>query len=189
MKNCSTRLTHKIKGYFEASVWAERLVGMSGCVIASACLMFVMTDLAHGGPGPGDSDWPTYMHDNARSGVTPAGVDLPLTRQWVYKSPAIPKPAWSDPHEVVLGSRFETPRVKFDDVFHVAAVRNAVYFGSSVDNKVYCMDARSGKIRWIFFTGGFACIPYAIIHVFGKKPFQQLDSETGAASHDTPPEQ
>ena len=28
-------------------------------------------------------DWPTYMHDNARSGVTAEHVGAPLSEQWV----------------------------------------------------------------------------------------------------------
>jgi outer membrane protein assembly factor BamB len=44
--------------------------------------------------------------------------------------------------------------VNFDDAFQVTAVGNVVYFGSSVDNKVYALDAAMGQEHWSFFTGG-----------------------------------
>jgi outer membrane protein assembly factor BamB len=44
--------------------------------------------------------------------------------------------------------------VGFDDAFQVAAAGDAVYFGSSVDDKVHALDAATGHERWSFFTGG-----------------------------------
>ena len=51
-------------------------------------------------------DWPTYMHDNARSGVATNSVDMPLTEQWVYHAPAEPRPAWTDlkPSAILIGT-------------------------------------------------------------------------------------
>ena len=40
-------------------------------------------------------DWPTYMHDNARSGVTSDTLLMDeLNENWVYISPAPPQVAW-----------------------------------------------------------------------------------------------
>ena len=55
---------------------------------------------------------------------------------------------------VTVDSFRELPKVKFDDAFHVAVAGDAVYFGSSVDNKIYSLEAATGKLRWVFFTGG-----------------------------------
>jgi len=44
--------------------------------------------------------------------------------------------------------------VIFDDAFQVAVAGDTVYFGSSVDNKVYALDAATGGQRWSFFTDG-----------------------------------
>jgi outer membrane protein assembly factor BamB len=95
-------------------------------------------------------DWPTFMHDNARSGVTAERLDLPLTEQWVYHAPAPPKPAWPDPQPDFN----ELPKVKFDDALYTVAVGSTVFFGSSVDNQVYALDAATAAVRWTFFTGG-----------------------------------
>lgn len=91
-------------------------------------------------------DWPTYHHDNARSGVTSENLRFPLHEQWVFSSHP-PRPAWTKPVK-------ETPRVRFDEAYHVAVADGSVYFGSSADDQVYCLDVQTGEIRWTQFTGG-----------------------------------
>jgi len=102
------------------------------------------------------SDWPTYQHDNQRSGVTDDRLDLPLEEAWRWTSGRAPQPAWPDPAPADFWHYKENlvPRVTFDRAFHVAAVGNTVYFGSSVNDKVYALDAATGEERWSFFTGG-----------------------------------
>ncbi len=100
------------------------------------------------------ADWPTYRHDNARTGCTGESVVAPLTMQWVYTSLYPPRPAWSAPAKRPREGVTMLHRVNFDDAFHVVIVDNVVYFGSSVDNKVYALDAVTGEEHWSFFTGG-----------------------------------
>ena len=78
-------------------------------------------------------DWPTYMHDNARSGVTANAVQLPLKEQWFYSAPQAPRPAWPPPQ---VGWT-ELPKVDFDDAFYTVADKETVYFGSSVDQHIH----------------------------------------------------
>ena len=101
-------------------------------------------------------DWPTYQHDNQRSAVTSENLQLPLGEQWQYTSNQTPQPAWPDPALTDYWHR-ETnikPRVIFDRACHVVAAGDEIYFGSSANDKVYCLDASSGNERWSFFTGG-----------------------------------
>ena len=42
----------------------------------------------------------------------------------------------------------------YDPVFHVVAVGDAVYFGSSVDDAVRCIDVKTARQRWIAYTDG-----------------------------------
>jgi outer membrane protein assembly factor BamB len=102
----------------------------------------------------GAEDWPTYRHDAARSGVTSQKLQLPLETAWSFRSRSAPAPAWGDPKPEPVEGFLEGRRIHFDDVFQVAADAAAVYFGSSADNKVYCLDAASGQIRWTKITGG-----------------------------------
>jgi len=101
-------------------------------------------------------DWPTYRHDVARSGTTTESVRPPLTESWVFKAAHAPRPAWGDPNPRPRGGHGfrELRRVHFDDVFQVVAADGAVYFGSSTDNKVYCLDGSTGEVRWTKITGG-----------------------------------
>lgn len=101
-------------------------------------------------------DWSTYQHDNRRSGVTSEQLKLPLHKQWKYTSRHKPQQAWQPPAKQDFWHRIDKlrARAKYDSAFHVVAVRDAVYFSSSADDKIYCLDASSGKERWYFFTEG-----------------------------------
>lgn len=101
-------------------------------------------------------DWLTYQHDNHRSGVTREKIDLPLFENWRYQAETVPQPAWPDPAKTDYWHREANlkPRVIFDRAFHVVGAGEAIYFGSSANDKVYCLDANSGTERWSFFTSG-----------------------------------
>ncbi len=99
-------------------------------------------------------DWSTYAHDNARSAVTSGALRLPLTRAWQYRSRVRPRPAWDEPATWDGWNKVHDlrNRVDFDKAMHVAVTADSVYFGSSVDGRVYCLDASTGQARWAFFT-------------------------------------
>ena len=99
-------------------------------------------------------DWPTYRHDIARTGISAETIAAPLSLEWVFSPLHAPSHAWGDPQPKVVEGNLELPRMRFDDVFHVAAVGDGIYFASSSDNKIYCLDANNGQIRWEFFTDG-----------------------------------
>jgi len=120
---------------------------------ASCFAFLVVTTLSVAAAASG---WPTYQHDNQRSGVTPDRLDLPLEEAWKWTSGRAPQPAWPDPAPADFwhNKRNLVPRVTFDRAFHVVAVGSAIYFGSSANDKVYALDADTGEERWSFFTGG-----------------------------------
>jgi len=100
------------------------------------------------------SDWPTYMRDRTRVGYTDETLPVPLHAQWVIDSPVPPRRAWPGPEGRVIEGLKLKHRVRFDDAFHVAVARGSVFFGSSVDNAVHCVNASTGEEIWSYVTGG-----------------------------------
>lgn len=101
-------------------------------------------------------EWPTYMKDAQRSGVTNENIQMPLHLQWEYAARHKPRPAWPAPAITDYWHREANlkPRVIFDRTNHVVTNKGLLYFASSADDKVYCLDSRTGKERWAFYTGG-----------------------------------
>lgn len=114
----------------------------------------------------GAAEWPTYRQDGQRSGVTEARLPADLAPRWRFEPAHAPKPAWPMPGE-------ETPRMHSDRAFHTVVAENTVFFGSSVDDQLYALDADSGDIRWRFFAGG--PIRFAPTHDQGRLYFGSDD--------------
>ncbi len=101
----------------------------------------------------GAADWPAFRHDNRRSGCSPERIDpTRLTVAWRRRSVQPPQPAWPAParwdayHNI---RRLKSMR-NYDAVFHPVIVRDSLWFASSADNTVYCLDTLSGCLRWRF---------------------------------------
>ncbi len=101
-------------------------------------------------------DWPTYQHDIARSGMTSEQPQLPLAEAWSHRSAVPPQPAWDEPATWDGWNKvFRLKnRVAFDKALHVIVVGDTVYYGSSVDDQIYAVDAKTRDIRWRFYTEG-----------------------------------
>ena len=102
------------------------------------------------------ADWPTYQHDYARSGVAAESLLAPFTDGWVHRSKHAPRPAWRgeakwDGWNKVYNLK---SRQIFDYAYHPVIVDGLLYYGSSADDKIYCLDAATGEQRWTFFTEG-----------------------------------
>ena len=95
-------------------------------------------------------DWPTYMHDGSRVGVTDEAARGPLSEHWMHRAPAPPRPAWPAPQT----GWTELPKVDFDNASYAVADADTVYFGSSSESSVFAIDAATGKTRWKFHTSG-----------------------------------
>ena len=102
-------------------------------------------------------DWPTYMHDNARSGVTGESLDLLDLDNlaWVYVAPTPPQRAWSNgPPWDAWSRKGAVPMRDFDAAIFVTVANDEVYLGSSVTNSVHCLDAFTGQQKWFYHTNG-----------------------------------
>jgi len=101
-------------------------------------------------------DWPTYRHDSRRSGETSVELVLPLALQWTYRSRHPPRPAWPPPaRQNFWAGKTDLPaRVTFDHAFHVVSDGDRIYFGSSADGLIRCLDASTGRELWSHATEG-----------------------------------
>ena len=101
-------------------------------------------------------NWPTYQQNASRSCISQENLNTPLHLQWKYQASIAPKPAWADPAKTDYWHREANlkPRVIYDKAYHVISVDNKVYFGSSAEDKIYCLDANSGEEIWSYFTSG-----------------------------------
>ena len=102
-------------------------------------LVLILIGIVNNGPA---EDWATYRGDATRSGYTEETIPNGLTLRWVYRSQHAPRPAWPT-----------SGRIDFDLVFQPIIMGDLVLFGSSVDDQVRAIDAKTGEIRWTFFTG------------------------------------
>jgi outer membrane protein assembly factor BamB len=103
-----------------------------------SCVLFVATVLDHAAA----ADWPMFRADASRSGYTSEKIPNRLELAWEFRSPHRPRPAWPT-----------SERIQFDRAFQPIVMGERIIFGSSADDKVYALDARSGHVLWEFFTG------------------------------------
>ncbi|MBI2438643.1 MAG: PQQ-binding-like beta-propeller repeat protein, partial [Lentisphaerae bacterium] len=97
--------------------------------------------------GGSTSDWPAYRHDNRRSGMTEETLSLPLSPAWRYVCPQPPAPAWP------LSLR-KAHLMDFDYAAAPVVAGGLLVFGSSADDTVRALDARTGAERWHFISDG-----------------------------------
>lgn len=110
-------------------------------------IMFFICAVASG------DDWPTWQHDNRRTGASPEELAVSrLASAWEWRSPVPPVTAWHGPAKWdAYAYHRNLPSMRsYDNAFHVIAVGDSVWFGSSVDDSLYCLDAASGKQRWTY---------------------------------------
>ncbi|MHC4682282.1 MAG: outer membrane protein assembly factor BamB family protein, partial [Planctomycetota bacterium] len=118
--------------------------------------LILLVALLVGPQSAGAEDWPAFMHDNHRSGVTGEKLQPPLTESWVFEAVRPPEPAWPPPAKQDYYHHHHNLRetVAYDRAFGVVGAGETIFFGSSADDKVYALDARTGRPRWTFFTEG-----------------------------------
>ncbi len=133
-----------------------RLFALGVMLLAAAGALVVRTRTAPGAVGR--DDWPTYNHDPGRSAVSRGPLDVPALKQrWIYSASAPVKPAWPGPAK---RDYYNSPtidnedRLDLDSVFHVAAVGDSLFFGSSGEDSLRCLEADSGRTKWIYTTDG-----------------------------------
>jgi outer membrane protein assembly factor BamB len=93
------------------------------------------------------ADWPMYRADASRSGISRELIKFPLSLQWHSSPRHKPRPAWPNPVK-------ERHRLDFDYAPQLIVAAGTVYFGTSVDDTLSALDAKTGRKNWAFTTGG-----------------------------------
>jgi len=97
------------------------------------------------------SDWPTYQHDNLRSGITADQLDAAnLSLTWTFTAKARPQPSWFGKMERDSYSKrtFQADTYDYDKAFNLIAVDGKVFFGSTSGNACVALNDTTGTEIW-----------------------------------------
>ena len=99
-------------------------------------------------------DWDAYRGGKTRQSSSPDSFPLDLSLSWSFQSGVRPDPAWPLPARKSYWQQLEsiTARVTDDHAFHPVVASPYVYFGSSADDHLHCLDLNSGTLRWRYGT-------------------------------------
>lgn len=102
------------------------------------------------------TDWPSHLSDNQRRGAADVGPPAALEMQWIHTAQRAPEPAWGKPADGSFWQRLESlhARVQFDQVFAPVLFGDRIYYGSSADGSLRCLNAATGQQRWIYHAEG-----------------------------------
>lgn len=125
----------------------------------------------------GVNDWPQFKKDNFRSGHSELNLNLEnLTVQWTHQSSQEPVPAWYGPaKEDAYARSGPLPSMRdYDLAYYPIVVGDRMYYASSADDAIHCIDAKSGSEIWQFTTGA----PVRVAPVY-KSGFLYFGSDDG----------
>jgi len=112
-------------------------------------------------------DWPQFKKDNYRSANSPVQLDLStFGEDWEYTASQMPSPAWYGPaKEDTYAKSGPLPSMRdYDLSFYPIVVGTKLYYGSTADDAIHCLDTKTGIEKWIYTTGG----PIRIAPVYHK---------------------
>lgn len=103
------------------------------------------------------ADWPAYRHDQGRSGVTSERLAVDrIGPAWVHRAAAAPSPAWAGAAkwDAYHSKKDLTPMRDYDLAYQPIVVDGRLFYASSADDGVHCLDAVTGERRWTFSADG-----------------------------------
>ncbi|MDO5977409.1 PQQ-binding-like beta-propeller repeat protein [Flavivirga spongiicola] len=121
-------------------------------------------------------DWQQFKKDNFRSGNSSVQLDIAtLGEDWHYKASQLPSPAWYGPaKEDTYARSGPLPSMRdYDLAYYPIIAGDKLYYGSTSDHAIHCLDTKTGKEMWTYTTGG----PIRVAPVFysGKLYFGSDD--------------
>ncbi len=102
-------------------------------------------------------DWPQFKKDNYRSANSAIPLELAsLGEDWKYQAPQMPSPAWYGPaKEDTYAKSGPLPSMRdYDLSYYPIIVGTNLYYGSTSDHAIHCIDTKTGEEEWTYTTGG-----------------------------------
>ncbi|MBM4049356.1 MAG: PQQ-like beta-propeller repeat protein [Planctomycetes bacterium] len=124
------------------------------CAIATSrrlrtCGRFVVA-LAWLCPLAQSADWPEFGGNADRTDVTAETLQLPLSLAWSFQANHPPSPAFKGLTRLPTTAA----AIAYDHAFHPVVADGRLYFGSSTEEAVFCLNTRTGEMEWVFWTEG-----------------------------------
>jgi len=132
-----------------------RLTQLSGCAGLRGCCLIAVV-LAVAATAEGD-DWPAWLGNQNRSGSSEEKLSGELKPAWMWRARHAPNPALAPPRGTAKGGGLGKPLVQTstsDNAFQVVIAGGKLYFGSSVEESVTCLNGADGKRLWTFYSEG-----------------------------------
>lgn len=103
------------------------------------------------------ADWPTHMANNQRTGVTAEQLaDASLVQKWAFTSPTPPQTAWFRQmrYDGSNAANGEKSQRAYDSAFNLCVVGSDLFYASSSEYAVVCLDATNGAEKWRYIAEG-----------------------------------
>ncbi len=103
----------------------------------------------------GAADWPAYYGDARRTGVAGESPSTPLYEAWSYEAMHAPSPAFREGLSCWLERRGKpVESIAYDYAYHPVIAHGRLYFGSSTEEAVFCLDGHTGELLWQYQVEG-----------------------------------
>ena len=98
-----------------------------------------------------DVGWPEFRGNSARNPVRSTETPKQFYPVWRYSTTIPPNPAWDAPGRFNRWMKFWLSSAwNYDDSYQVVSAGDRVYFSSSSDCIVRCIDLKSGNLLWAY---------------------------------------
>ena len=98
-------------------------------------------------------NWPSFRNGSSRNPVEKTtATPKKLFPAWKYSTGLAPNPAWDAPGKFNRWRKYWLSSAwNYDDSFQTVIANGKVFFCSSADCAVRCLDLKTGKLLWIFW--------------------------------------
>ena len=93
--------------------------------------------------GTAASSWPNDRGGAERAGVAEEPLQAPLSLAWTHRADQTPRPAFRG------GTRYpdrQPDPITHDHAFRLVADGGSIFYGSSADDSLVCLDAKTGHM-------------------------------------------